>query len=461
MRRDNIYFLGIGGIGMSALARYFRSQGHTVCGYDRTPGPVTGALIAEGIPVTFDDTTDSLLPPFADPSQRDRVMVVYTPAIPADNVLLNYFRDHGYEIHKRAEILGLLSRDTETIAVAGTHGKTSVSTLIAHLLRSSPLDCSAFLGGISKNYGTNLLLSESRFTVMEADEYDRSFLQLSPLITVVTAVEPDHLDIYGTAEAMVEAYSEFCSRTRQGGTLIIHEKAVSRLTLPGNTTLYTYGTGREASFRATDISKEHSGGGYLFNIVTPGEPVMGVRFHHPGMVNIHNVTAAVAAAWCAGADHDSIRSALASYEGVKRRFDIRYRGSRVIYIDDYAHHPGEIDALAAAVHDFWPGRRSTIIFQPHLYSRTRDFAEGFAKSLDKFDEVVLLTLYPAREKPLPGVSSDMIASLMTNRNVRVITREEMMNTAERVEEGLLLTVGAGDIDRFVEPIREMLEKRER
>jgi len=454
---EGIYFLGIGGIGMSALARYFLSQGFIIAGYDRTESPLTDSLADEGCAVTYEDNIDSLPVLFSEPSESDRVLIVYTPAIPKENILLNYFRNNGYSIYKRAEILGIISRDTDAIAVAGTHGKTTVSTMTAHILSVSPVGCSAFLGGISKNYDTNLLLSESRYTVMEADEFDRSFLHLSPLISVVTAIDPDHLDIYGTAENMVEAYGEFCHHVRPGGTLILNEKIASSLSLPSDATIHTYGTGDGASFRATDIRKEE--GSYTFDIITPAGTVNDVRLRVPGMVNILNSTAAVAAAWCAGVTADDIREALWSYEGVRRRFDIRYSGREITYVDDYAHHPQEINALVSAVRDFWPGKHVTGIFQPHLYSRTRDFAEGFAEALDRLDEILLLTLYPARENPIPGVSSDMIAGLMKNRNVKVVTREELLIALRDIKNGLLLTVGAGDIDRFIEPITVMLKER--
>ncbi|MHC1733088.1 MAG: UDP-N-acetylmuramate--L-alanine ligase [Bacteroidales bacterium] len=454
---EGIYFLGIGGIGMSALARYFLSLGYIIAGYDRTESPLTDSLADEGCAVTYEDNIDSLPVLFSEPSESDRVLIVYTPAIPKDNILLNYFRNNGYSIYKRAEILGIISRDTDAIAVAGTHGKTTVSTMTAHILSVSPIGCSAFLGGISKNYDTNLLLSESRYTVMEADEFDRSFLHLSPLISVVTAIDPDHLDIYGTAEKMVEAYSEFCHRVRPGGTLILNEKISSSLSLPDDATIYTYGTGDGASFRATAIRKEE--GSYTFDIITPAGPLRDLRLRVPGMVNILNCTAAAAASWSAGVTADDIREALWSYEGVRRRFDIRYIGSGITYVDDYAHHPQEINALVSAVRDFWPGKHVTGVFQPHLYSRTRDFAEGFAEALDKLDEILLLTLYPARENPIPGVSSDLIAGLMKNSNVRVVTREELLIALRDVKNGLLLTVGAGDIDRFIEPITLMLKER--
>jgi len=454
---EGIYFLGIGGIGMSALARYFLSQGFIICGYDRTESPLTNALEDEGCSITYEDSINSLPVLFSEPAENDRVMIVYTPAIPKDNILLSFFIDNGYTIYKRAEILGIISRDTDAIAIAGTHGKTTVSTMTAHILSSSPVDCSAFLGGISRNYETNLLLSESRYTVMEADEFDRSFLYLSPLVSVVTAIDPDHLDIYGNAESMIAAYGEFCHRVRPGGTLILNETISCSLSLPGDATIYTYGTGEKASFRASGIRKEE--GCYIFDIITPGDPVREIRLRLPGLVNILNATAAASAAWCAGVSPEFIRSALGSYKGVVRRFDIRYSGNELIYIDDYAHHPQEINALVSAVRDFWPGRHVTAVFQPHLYTRTRDFAKGFAEALDRFDEVLLLTLYPAREKPIEGISSDMIAAIMKNRRVKVVTREELLPALHNVHKGLLLTIGAGDIDRFIEPITGMLKER--
>lgn len=443
---------------MSALARYFLSEGFAVSGYDRTSTALTERLEEEGCTIVYEDDTDALSTLFSDPTERNRVLIVYTPAIPKESLLLKYFTDNGYDIYKRSEILGMISSETDAIAVAGTHGKTTVSTMIAHILSSSDIKCSAFLGGISKNYDTNLLLAQSRYTVMEADEFDRSFLHLSPLISVVTAIDPDHLDIYGTAEAMVEAYGEFCHRTRNGGTLILNENIISSLSLPDDTIVYSYGTGMQASFRAAGIARED--GCYRFDLITPGETVKDIRLPMPGMVNILNATAAAAAAWCAGVEGDDIRRALHTYQGVRRRFDVRYAGKEIIYVDDYAHHPQEINALVSAVRDFWPGRHITGIFQPHLYTRTRDFAGGFAEALDRLDEVLLLTLYPAREKPIEGVSSEMIAGLMKNKNVRVVTREELLPALAGVTKGLLLTIGAGDIDRFIEPITEMLRERD-
>lgn len=443
---------------MSNLARYFLSEGYVISGYDRTATDLTARLEEEGCSIIYEDDTASLPSLFSDPAERDRVLIVYTPAVPKENAIFTWFRNNGYDIYKRAEILGMISRETDAIAVAGTHGKTTVSTMTAHILTCSEVKCSAFLGGIAKNYDTNLLLAESRYTVMEADEFDRSFLQLSPLISVVTAIDPDHLEVYGTAGAMVEAYSEFCSRTRSGGTLILNENVFAALSQTGDAKVYSYGTGSEASFRAVHIVREE--GCYRFDLVTPAETVKDIMLPLPGMVNILNATAAAAAAWCAGVSGDDIRRAMHSYQGVRRRFDIRYAGKEIVYVDDYAHHPREIEALVSAVRDFWPGRYVTGIFQPHLYTRTRDFADGFAAALDRLDEILLLTLYPAREKPIDGVSSDMIAGLMKNRNVRVVTREELLPALTEIKKGMLLTIGAGDIDRFIEPITEMLRERD-
>jgi len=456
---EGIYFIGIGGIGMSALARYFLAGGFTVAGYDRTGSDITASLEEEGCSITYDVDLTTLPVLFDEPSERDRVIVILTPAIPADSVILNFFKEKGYTIYKRSEVLGFISGETDAIAVAGTHGKTTVSTMTAHLLTSSGVGCSAFLGGISSNYNTNLLLGEGRTTVMEADEFDRSFLHLKPLTAIVTAIDPDHLDIYGTPKAMIEAYSEFCHKVRKGGTLIINENVISALDLPDGVKKYTYGFGEKASFRAANIEKgvEY----YKFDIITPDETITGVRLLLPGMVNILNATAAAAAAYVSGVPPSGIRNGLFLYKGVKRRFDVRFRHTQLTYIDDYAHHPEEINALISAVRDFYPGRHITGIFQPHLYTRTRDFADGFASALDRLDEVFLLTLYPAREKPIEGVSSDMIAAMMKNKKVTIVTREELLKAVENVDNGILLTIGAGDIDRFIEPIEQMLKEKYR
>lgn len=456
-KTEAIYFLGIGGIGMSALARYFIAGGFTVAGYDRTSGHLTDELRAEGCDIIFTDELASLRFPFNDPSLRDKILVVYTPAIPADSNILNYFRDNGYEIRKRAQVLGMISNESDTVAVAGTHGKTTVSTMTAHLLTSSHVGCSAFLGGISKNYNSNLLIGRSRVAVMEADEFDRSFHQLSPLTAVVTAMDPDHLDIYGTAEAMVEAYNIFCGKIRKGGNLIVNERIAAEIERPAGVRFYTYGFDEGASFRATNIGKGE--GFYTFDLMTPRGTINNIRLLMPGMVNILNATAASAAALVTGAEPEEIVKALFLYKGVQRRFDVRFSSPSMVYIDDYAHHPEEINSLISAVRDFYPGKKITGIFQPHLYTRTRDFADGFASALDRLDEIVLLTLYPAREKPIEGVSSDMIAAMMKNNNVRVLTREELIPAAGKFDEGVVLTIGAGDIDRFVEPLTDLFRGR--
>jgi len=444
---------------MSALARYFRAGDFIVAGYDRTESPLTLTLQSEGCTITYSDSVSELPPLFADPAKRDKVLVVFTPAVPKESILLAFFIDNGYTVKKRAGVLGMISRGTETVAVAGTHGKTTVSTMTAHLLTSSHVGCSAFLGGISRNYNTNLLIGESRYAVMEADEFDRSFHQLSPLIAVITAIDPDHLDIYGTAEAMHEAYQIFCNKIRTGGTLILNENIAGSVSSPSGVKIYTYGFGSDASFRAENILRGDDY--YGFDIKTPAGIIKGIRLLMPGMVNVMNATAAAAASFCAGATAEEISQALFLYKGVQRRFDVRLTLPGITYIDDYAHHPEEINALISAVHDFYPGRRVTGIFQPHLYTRTRDFANGFAAALDRLDEVLLLTLYPAREKPIEGVSSDMIASLMKNRNVRVVTKENLLDEVKSVSDGILLTIGAGDIGRFVQPITEVLKIKNR
>jgi UDP-N-acetylmuramate--alanine ligase len=456
---EGIYFLGIGGIGMSALARYFRAGKFSVAGYDRTESPLTAELKEEGCDITYTDALSSLPAPFNNLSFKDRVLIIYTPAIPADSLLLNYFRDNGYTIKKRSQVLGMISNESDTVAIAGTHGKTTVSTMTAHLLTSSHVGCSAFLGGISRNYNTNLLIGTSRLAVMEADEFDRSFHQLNPLTAVVTAMDPDHLDIYGTAESMIEAYNIFCGKVRRGGSLIVNEKIASMVSKPEGVSFYTYGFDESSSFRATNIVRGE--GYYNFDIKTPFGEINNIRLLMPGMVNILNATAAASAALISGAEPDEIARALFLYKGVNRRFDVRLSLPQVVYIDDYAHHPEEINSLISAVRDFYPGRKVTGIFQPHLYSRTRDFAEGFASALDRLDEIVLLTLYPAREKPLPGVSSDMIAALMKNKNVRVLSREELLLAIPAFGEGIVLTIGAGDIDRLVDPITELLKLKYR
>ncbi len=456
---EGIFFLGIGGIGMSALARCFLSGGFTIAGYDRTNSHITSGLESEGCRIIYNDDPSELPVLFDEPIERDRVIVILTPAIPHDSRILNFFTEKGYTIYKRSEVLGFISGETDAIAVAGTHGKTTVSTMTAHLLTGSSVGCSAFLGGISKNYNTNFLGGQGKISVMEADEFDRSFLRLSPQIAVITAMDPDHLDIYGTPGAMIEAYSQFCHKVRKGGALIVNETIVSSIHFPEGIEVFTYGTGDSASFRAVRIRKGDECN--IFDIVTPHGTIRDIRLLMPGMVNILNATAAAASSCIAGATPAEISNGLFTYKGVQRRFDVRFSSQHLTYIDDYAHHPEEIRALISAVRDFYPGRKVTGIFQPHLYSRTRDFANGFAEALDLLDEVFLLTLYPARERPIEGVSSEMIAALMKERKAKVISKDMMLTAVESVTEGILLTIGAGDIDLFIEPIEQLLKTRTR
>jgi len=450
------YFVGIGGIGMSALARYFISKGRIVAGYDRTRSPITDALEKEGCTVTYIDDPHSIPPLYRDILPKEKLLIVFTPAIPPENRILDYFRTNGYYLYKRSEVLGEISRLTDTIAVAGTHGKTSVSTLIAHILSSSPAGCSAFLGGISCNYGTNLLLSDSRFTVMEADEFDRSFHQLSPLVAVITSADADHLDIYGDYMTMLEAYNEFCRKIRKGGTLLLNESVKSIIKAPDDITLFTYGFSGESSFRIRNVRRDNYY--YIFDLSYSGGELKDLAYRFPGMKNIENAAAASSVALLCGIAAEEIRNALKSFTGVRRRFDVRINKPGLVYIDDYAHHPEEIRAFITAVREHYGPRKITAIFQPHLYSRTRDHAEGFAAILDQLDEVILLPIYPAREKPIEGVSSAMIFEKMKIANKKMLEMNDLPAALDVENLDILLTIGAGDIDRLVAPIIETLNR---
>jgi UDP-N-acetylmuramate--alanine ligase len=453
---EGLYFVGIGGIGMSALALYFAKGGYKIAGYDRSESRITLSLIENSCEVTYDDDLNVLPDLFRKISDKSRVLVVYTPAIPAENKILSYFRNNGYLIYKRSEILGEISKNTDTLAVAGTHGKTTISTMIAHLLKQSHIDCSAFLGGISKNYNSNLLLGDSRYTVMEADEFDRSFHRLSPLMAVVTSLDADHLDIYGDQATMIKAYNEFCAKIRQGGKLIVNSRIRKEIVVPEGVECYTYGLNNGADFLATDIkrSKEY----YSFNIKSPSTSIEDLHFAFPGIINIENFTAAIAVALMCGVTEQEIRKAVLLFQGVRRRFDIRINLPGLAYVDDYAHHPEEIRACITSVKEFFTGRKITGIFQPHLFSRTRDHADGFAKILDELDEVILLPIYPAREKPIEGVTSGMIFNKMRSGKKRLLAKEDIPGKLETDKLDVLLTIGAGDIDTLVGPIEEMLKK---
>jgi UDP-N-acetylmuramate--alanine ligase len=455
---EGLYFVGIGGIGMSALALYFAKGGYTISGYDRSESRITMSLNENGCSTTFVDQLSTVPALFTDLSLKQKVLIVYTPAIPAENTILSFFRTNNYRIYKRSEILGEISLNTDTLAVAGTHGKTTVSTMIAHLLKQSVVDCSAFLGGISKNYDSNLLLGDSRYTVMEADEFDRSFHRLSPLMAVVTSLDADHLDIYGDRATMVIAYNEFVAKIRRGGKLVVNGKIRGEIIVPDGITCYTYGSDDHSDYRSTNI--KHGKDYYSFDIVTPITTIKDLHFAFPGLINIENFTAAIAIALMCGVTEQEIRKAVLLFQGVRRRFDIRIDIPGLAFVDDYAHHPDEIRACIKSMKEYFNGRKITGIFQPHLFSRTQDHYEGFAKILDELDEVILLPIYPAREKPIDGVTSELIFDKMKSVRKRLLKKEDIPEKLDVANLDVLLTIGAGDIDALVAPIEQKL-KRER
>ena len=408
--------------------------------------------------IIYNDDINALPSLFSNISEKSKIIIVYTPAIPADSKILSFFRNNEYTIYKRSEILGEISRNTDTLAVAGTHGKTTVSTMIAHLLKQSHIDCSAFLGGISKNYNSNLLLGESRFTVMEADEFDRSFHRLSPLIAVVTSLDADHLDIYGDQVTMIKAYNEFCGKIRHGGDLIVNSRIRKDIIVPDGVTCHTYGLDHEADFKSYDIKRNKDY--YSFNFKSPTITIEDLHFAFPGIVNIENFTAAISVSLMCGVTEQEIRKGVMLFQGVRRRFDIRINIPGLAFVDDYAHHPEEIRACITCIKEYFAGRKITGIFQPHLFSRTRDHAEGFAEILDKLDEVILLPIYPAREKPIDGVTSGMIFNKMKSTNKRLMEKSDLPGHLDSAKIDVLLTIGAGDIDMLVAPIEDKL-RRER
>lgn len=452
-----VYFIGAGGIGMSALVRYFLSKGKAVGGYDRTPSELTEKLKEEGAWVHYEDNV-SLIPSLFLDAQT--TLVVYTPAIPSDHSELAYFREHGFEIQKRAQVLGMLTQTERGLCVAGTHGKTTTSTMAAYLLDHSHVGCNAFLGGISKNYETNLLLSEkSDFVVIEADEFDRSFHWLTPYATVVTAVDSDHLDIYGTHEAYLESFRKYTSLIRPGGFLIVKEGLGFEPDVRPDVTVYTYSSGQTGDFHAANVRVES--GEIFFDYVSPLGNIPGIRLGVPVFVNIENGIAAMALAQIAGAAADEIRSAMASFRGVDRRFDFKIRNDRVVFLSDYAHHPAEIRQSVSSLRMLYPDRKLTAVFQPHLYTRTRDFYKDFADSLSLLDEVVLLDIYPAREKPIPGVTSRLIYdNLRPGMKKQMCRKEDLLDVLKALPDlDVLITLGAGDIDNYVPQIYEWLKGR--
>jgi UDP-N-acetylmuramate--alanine ligase len=443
---EQVYLVGIGGIGMSGLARYFNHLGCTVCGYDKTSTPLTTQLIKEGISITFDDNAAGIPLSFCKPNKS--TLIIYTPAIPHYSEILSFFKNKGFEPKKRSEVLGIISKGMLTVAVAGTHGKTTTSSMIAHILKSSGTDCSAFLGGIASNYNTNVLFGKSKIVVVEADEYDRSFLTLHPNIAVITSMDADHLDIYGDHAHLTESFQLFASQLKLGGKLIY------RKGLPIHNGI-TYGINTFADAVGDNIRIEN--GAFLFDFNNGKVSIKNIELGIAGIHNIENAVAAIQSALYLKVKPDAIHKALTSFRGVKRRFEYILKTDKHIYIDDYAHHPEELRACISSIKKLYPDKKLTTIFQPHLFTRTRDFVDGFAEVLDMSDELLLLDIYPARELPIEGVNADMILSRMKMLNKRKIGKNESVDLVKAEKPELLLTVGAGDIDQLVEPLKLALQ----
>lgn len=452
------YFIGIGGIGMSALARYFHLRGAFVAGYDRTSTPLTTEMQLSGMAIHFDDSVAEI-PALILHTPVEDVLIVYTPAVPADHRELNWLRERGYTCVKRSVLLGEVTRHTRCIGVAGTHGKTTTSALTAHLLASGGVGCNAFLGGVATNYQSNLLLdASSDLTVVEADEFDRSFLTLSPTYAVITSMDADHLDIYGDAHHVEESFHLFGRRLLAGGTLLMRSGLPTDPTLAADRPdlhLLSYGFGGNADYRAENIRIED--GRYRFTFCAPDLREEDLELGLPGRHNVENAVAAGALALLAGLPPDRLRSGFASFRGVARRFQVMVSNDKHIYIDDYAHHPSELRACIRSARELYPGKILTGIFQPHLYTRTRDFADGFAESLNELDHIILLPVYPARELPIPGVDSQMLLDKIPNPSKKLMEKERILKELRTIGPGVILTMGAGDIDTLAEPLRDLLK----
>jgi UDP-N-acetylmuramate--alanine ligase len=446
----NVYFIGIGGIGMSALARYYKFKGFNVAGYDRTPSELTTQLENEGIAVHYEDRPDLV------PADVEESLIVYTPAVPKDLGEMQKVMNGGYTVVKRSRTLGEITRGQRCLAVAGTHGKTTTSTLTAHIFTETGEGCSAFLGGISRNYGTNLLMSHKNNVVVEADEFDRSFLQLHPEIAVITAVDPDHLDIYGDYAHVVEAFKAFASQVT--GTVIAKKGTpIGPEDTKAKVLTYHY-TDQSADFCALNPQPDECGF-YHYDLQYPGGVLKDIRVGAPGWVNAENSVAAAAIALTYGLEPNAVRAAIGTFEGVKRRLEMHVSSPKLSYIDDYAHHPAELASAISSMREMFPGRKLTAIFQPHLYTRTRDFAAEFAESLSKVDKLILLDIYPAREEPIPGVTSEMIFKDITAPEKVLLKKEELMDYLSDEPVDVLVTFGAGNIDRYIEPITKLLKSR--
>lgn len=454
---DNIkavYFLGIGGIGMSNLARYFMSRGKKVAGYDRTETALTKALVKEGAEIHYFDSV-KLIPIYC--LDKETTLVVYTPAIPHDSDELTFFQAEKFDLKKRAEVLGIITKSSKGLCCAGTHGKTTTSSMLAHILKQSHLDCNAFLGGILKNYDSNLLLSDkSELTVIEADEYDRSFHWLHPYMALITSVSPDHLDIYGTAEEYTKSFEKFTSLIQPGGALVIRQGLDLKPQVQDGVKVYTYGI-EKGDFRAQNI--RIGNGEIVFDFITPDGEIKDVELGVPIKINIENGVGAMALAYLNGATSEELKSAMKSFMGAKRRFDFYLKTDKLVFIDDYAHHPDELRASITSVKELYPNKKITGVFQPHLYTRTRDFVDDFAKSLSLLDELILLDIYPAREEPIKGITSKIILDKVTCPK-QLCTKDELLNVLDQKSDiEVLLTMGAGDIDKLLVPIKSLLEKR--
>ena len=455
MELKNIYFVGAGGIGMANLVRYYLANKLNVAGYDRTPSDLTRALSEEGAQIVYDDIADLIPTEFRNPKDT---LVVYTPAIPNDNNILGYFRANGFEIIKRAALLGKITLHSKGICIAGSHGKTTTSSMVAHLLHSSPIGCNAFLGGILRNYDSNLLLSAtSPYSVIEADEYDRSFHHLSPHIAVVTSTDPDHLDIYGNEENYLESFAHFTSLINPGGFLLMHTGMKLIPKVNDGVEIFSYSSSEEGDYHASNI--RHQNGHLYFDFVAPDTVIKDIELGVPIDINIDNAVAAIAIAHRLGVDNDTIHQAMLSFLGAKRRFEIwlRQEGDNgKVLIDDYAHSPNEVKASIASVKALYPNRKLSVIFQPHLYTRTRDFAPEFAEALSTADEVILCEIYPARELPIPGVTSEIILNDIKNADKTLCQRKDLLDLIKNRNFDILMTLGAADINVLLEDIKEIL-----
>ena len=451
-----VYFVGAGGIGMSAIARYFLQKGMVVGGYDRTPTPLTHQLQEEGMQIHYEENVAAIPQACTDAAHT---LVIYTPAVPAEHKELVYFRQNGFEIQKRAQVLGTLTKTHKGLCVAGTHGKTTTSAMCAHIMHQSKHDCNAFLGGITKNYGTNYILSEkSDYVVIEADEFDRSFHWLRPWATVITATDPDHLDIYGTKEAYLESFRHYTELIQEGGTLIIHTNLEMKPNTPAGVRTYTYSR-TEGDFHAENI--KIGNGEISFDFVSPIESVKNIQLGHPVPINIDNGIAAMAMAQVAGATADELRQGMKTFAGVDRRFDFKIKNERHVFLSDYAHHPEEIFQSASSIRQLYQDRKITAIFQPHLYTRTRDFYREFAAALSQLDEVILCDIYPARELPIEGVSSELIYNcLAPGVEKSMIKKSEVLDLVRKRDFDVLLVLGAGDLDDYVPQIAEILNNKD-